>query len=317
MSSVNKNSSKITGSESSKAGEKKSTTGKNNNLSNTNSTLASGSGNNISKSNQPFVPALSIYGKINNVLTNDPEGYYNKESDKVYELLSSSLEIYMRNIIQKMYENRNSRLQRVTKVVNGKPLKLSKINKVIETINKEDRKLELQRIKSRKENGIDIQGEDKENEETGDSSSQKQAVNKDVANIISSSSGDASSSPAASTNNKNITASDNNSTANLFSGGMNKKYSWLSGGSSFTNLKTNKSSSNISATGSLSGNPFANSETAPVQSDIRNHIIKEEKNLVMRDLIKVLEWELQNNSRGFSNKDILEILAKGYARLRD
>ncbi|OBA26295.1 hypothetical protein HANVADRAFT_2940, partial [Hanseniaspora valbyensis NRRL Y-1626] len=60
------------------------------------------------------------------------------------------------------------------------------------------------------------------------------------------------------------------------------------------------------ATGSLSGNPFSNSETAPVQSDIRNHIIKE-----------FLEWELQNNSRRFSNKDILEILAKGYARLRD
>ncbi|OBA24661.1 hypothetical protein HANVADRAFT_4521, partial [Hanseniaspora valbyensis NRRL Y-1626] len=83
MSSLNKNSSKITGSESSKTAEKKSTTGKNNNLLNTNSTLASASGNNISKSNQPFVPALSIYGKINNVLTNDPEGYYNKESDKV------------------------------------------------------------------------------------------------------------------------------------------------------------------------------------------------------------------------------------------
>lgn len=37
----------------------------------------------------------------------------------------------------------------------------------------------------------------------------------------------------------------------------------------------------------------------------------------MRDLIKVLESELNNANKKLSTSDIQEILAKGYARLRD
>lgn len=313
MSSINKSPSKNTVLEATKTGDKSSRSQISNPSASLNISAPQSTSN---KSQQMFVPAISIYGKINTVLTNDPEGYYNKDSEKVYELLSSSLEVYLRDIIKKMYENRKNRLNRVTKVVNGKPVTMSKINKVIETINKEERKLELQRVRSRKENGIVIEEEEegKDVEETGEKSGQKKDGKTDALNSLSSASGGASSSDLGATTKKGAAASENNTTANLFSGGMNKKYSWLSGSSSSTNLKSSNAANSIA---SLSGNPFKANENAPVQTDIRNHIIKEERNLVMRDLIKVLEWELQTNSKRYSNKDIQEILAKGYARLRD
>ncbi|XBW34730.1 hypothetical protein QEN19_000297 [Hanseniaspora menglaensis] len=305
MSTFNKSPIKTTNADSFKASEKIMSTG-------TTSSIMQSS--NVTKSQQTFVPAMSIYGKINNVFTNDPDGYYNKESDKVYELLSSSLEVYMRDIIKKMYENRSNRLKRVTKVVNGKPVTISKINAVIEKINKEDRRLELQRAKSRKENGIVIEEEEgKENEELGEVASSK----KDSGNVPALTTSTLGTPTTALSATKSTNTTENNSTANLFSGGMSKKYSWLSGGGSSNNLKQSKSSSNINISGSLTGNLFSGNENGSAQTDIRNHVIKEEKNLVMRDLIKVLEWELQNDNKKFSNKDIQEILAKGYARLRD
>lgn len=315
MSSSNKNETVISFSESTKSADKNTTNIKANS-SGSSAIFNTSSSSAVNKAQNTFVPAISLFGKVNNVLTNDPEGYYNKESDKVYELLSSSLEVYMRNIIKKMYDNRTNRLKKITKVLNGQPSNMGKISKVIETLDKEDRKLELQRIKSRKENGIDVTDEDIVDDEADETAPQKQGNAKD-AGIGSLSSTAGGSSSVAGLVNKNAASSDNNSTANLFSGGMNKKYSWLSGGASSTNLKTSKSSSILNNIGSLSGNPFSKNENALVQTDIRNHVVKEEKNLVMRDLIKVLEWELQNNSKSFSNKDIQEILAKGYARLRD
>ena len=259
---------------------------------------------------QAFVPPLSIYGKVNTILTNDPEGYQNKESDEVYELLSSSLEIYLRDIVKKMSENRQQRLNRITKVVNGKPVKLSSINKVIEKINKEEKKLELQRKRSRKENGI-------EPDEEGASGTSGFEVGKngDSAQTAEKSQPKMTAKAAANSQSLESQMNDNNSTANLFTGGMNKKYSWLSGGASSS--KINKAVAAKPSSGSLSGNPFSSSDSNYVQTDIRNHIIKEEKNLVMRDLIKVLESELNNDSKKISTKDIQEILAKGYARLRD
>lgn len=263
--------------------------------------------NKRNKTSQAFVPPLSIYGKVNTILTNDPEGYQNKESDEVYELLSSSLEIYLRDIVKKMSENRQQRLNRITKVVNGKPVKLSNINKVIEKINKEEKKLELQRKRSRKENGIEPDEEGADGTEEGKNGDSTQAAEKPQPKMTA----------KAAANSQSLEAqmNDNNSTANLFTGGMNKKYSWLSGGASSS--KINKAAAAKPSSGSLSGNPFASSESSYVQSDIRNHIIKEEKNLVMRDLIKVLESELNNDSKKISTKDVQEILAKGYARLRD
>lgn len=314
MSSSNKNETIISFSESTKS-EDKNTTNIKANSSGSNAIFSTASSSAVNKAQNTFVPAISLFGKVNNVLTNDPEGYYNKESDKVYELLSSSLEVYMRNIIKKMYDNRTNRLKKITKVVNGKPANIGKISKVIEKLDKEDRKLELQRIKSRKENGIDVTDDDIDDDEVDETVSQKQGDKDAGIGSLSSTAGGSSS--ISGLVNKNIASSDNNSTANLFSGGMNKKYSWLSSGASSTNLKTNKSSSILNNISALSGNPFSKNENALVQTDIRNHVVKEEKNLVMRDLIKVLEWELQNNSKSFSNKDVQEILAKGYARLRD
>ncbi|KAL6930474.1 hypothetical protein ACO0R3_003593 [Hanseniaspora guilliermondii] len=256
-----------------------------------------------------FVPAISIYGKVNTILTNDPEGYHNKESDEVYDLLSSALEIYMRDIVKKMSENRKQRLKRVSKVVNGKPVNLSEINKAIEKINKQEKKLEIQRMRSRKENGIDSvedstsgAGDTDNQNNTGKAQNEEQQPKMSAKAVANSQSLESQ-------------MNDNNSTANLFTGGMNKKYSWLSSG---TNSKLGGASSVSKSLGGALGAPSFNAgDSSYVQSDIRNHIIKEEKNLVMRDLIKVLESEMNNANKKLSTADIQEILAKGYARLRD
>lgn len=255
-----------------------------------------------------FVPAISIYGKVNTVLTNDPEGYHNKESDEVYELLSSALEIYMRDIVKKMSENRKQRLKRVSKVVNGKPVNLSDINKAIEKINKQEKKLEIQRMRSRKDNGIDSVEEGGSKANDGDNpNNTAKSHNEEQPKM--------SAKAAANSQSLESQMNDNNSTANLFTGGMNKKYSWLSGGA---NSKAGGVSSvSKSLGGSLGGTSLNAGDSSYAQSDIRNHIIKEEKNLVMRDLIKVLESELNNANKKLSTSDIQEILAKGYARLRD
>lgn len=266
--------------------------------------------NKRTKTTHTFVPALSIYGKVNTILTNDPEGYRNKESDEVYDLLSSSLEIYLRDIVKKMSDNRQQRLKRITKVVNGKPVNLSNINKAIEKINKEEKKLELQRKRSRKENGI-------EQDDEGASANSGSDGNKNVDSAQASEQQPKMSAKAAA-NSQSLEAqmNDNNSTANLFTGGMSKKYSWLSGGAGSAK-SSGKAADTKPTGGSLKGNILSSGDSSYVQSDIRNHIIKEEKNLVMRDLIKVLESELNNDNKKLSTADIQEILAKGYARLRD
>lgn len=270
---------------------------------------SSDSQNKMISNKSTFVPAISIYGKVNTVLTNDPEGYHNKESDEVFELLSSALEIYMRDIVKKMSENRKQRLKRVSKVVNGKPANLSDINKAIEKINKQEKKLEIQRMRSRKDNGIDSaeEGGSKAGD-TDTSNNAAKAQNEEQQPKMS-------AKAAANSQSLESQMNDNNSTANLFTGGMNKKYSWLSGGA---NSKAGGPSSlSKSLGGSLGGTSFNAGDSSYAQSDIRNHIIKEEKNLVMRDLIKVLESELNNANKKLSTSDIQEILAKGYARLRD
>lgn len=256
-----------------------------------------------------FAPAISIYGKVNSVLTNDPEGYHNKESDEVYELLSSALEIYMRDIVKKMSENRKYRLKRVSKVVNGKPVNLSDINKAIERINKQEKKLEIQRMRSRKDNGIDVVEEgDSKAGDTENPNNATKAQNEEQHPKMS-------AKAAANSQSLESQMNDNNSTANLFTGGMNKKYSWLSGG---VNSKVGGLSSvSKSSGGSPGGNSFNTGDSSYALNDIRNHIIKEEKNLVMRDLIKVLESDLNDANKKLSTVDIQEILAKGYARLRD